>query len=284
MKTITYSLIVIFILSIIAMGFTHKEKMYTKKSVLIQMVGSHASPQALSESAQIISARLKDFSTENFDMTIIDDKNEIKVSFSDSWDMKFADSLLTEKGGMAFYETYERKGLSGILKDNDPLFSLLNSNDTIGKIGCTKVSETGKINDHINTLDLENCKFAWSQNFDDTDVCLYALKTSAEKAALLDHSDIESVKFCTDKITGSNEIEITLKKEAVQLWADATKKNINKSVAIVLGDHVISAPVIRSVIDGGHCMITGGFTKAEAKYIAALGNNGELPASFKIIK
>lgn len=265
------------------MGFTHK--VYTNKSVLIQSVEINVTPAELSESAQMISARLKDFSTENFDMTIINEKNQIKVTLSDKWDMKLVDSLLTKKGGMEFYETYDREGLSEILKDNDHLFSFFNSSDTISKIGCTSASEVGKINDYLKTLGTNSkYKFVWSQNFDNSDACLYALKSSSENASLIKSSEIESVKYSVDKISKSNEIEVSLKKSAVQLWADATKRNINHAIAIVLDNNVIAAPIVRSEINGGHCMITGNFTKAEAKYIAALGNNGELPLNFKILK
>jgi preprotein translocase subunit SecD len=51
-----------------------------------------------------------------------------------------------------------------------------------------------------------------------------------------------------------------------------------------LDDQVIYAPIVRSVINGGHCTISGNLTKPEAAYIAALGNNGELPVSFKVVK
>jgi preprotein translocase subunit SecD len=282
MKKISYSIIAIFILSIIAMGFTHKVN--TSKCRLLQTVENNVSQYSLSESAQIISARLHDFSTENFDMTIINEKNQIKVCFSEKWDMNFVDSLLVNKGGMEFYETYERQGLSELLNGNHQLTSLFNASDTAGKIGCTTIAETGKVNKYIKTLDPAGCRFAWGRNFNDTNVCLYALKTSGVKPALINGSDIESVKFNADKTSKSNEIEITLKESAVKLWAEATKRNINKAIAIVLNDQVIAAPIVRSEINGGHCMITGNFTETEAKYIAALANNGEPPVCFKIVK
>ena len=137
----------------------------------------------------------------------------------------------------------------------------------------------------MRTLKLEQqCRFAWSQNFDNSNTCLYALKMKGDKAALINKSDIESVKFNYNKSSKNNEIEIVLKKSAIGLWAEATKRNINNAIAIVLDNKVISAPIVRSEIDGGKCIITGNFTQAEAKYIAALGNNGELPLNFKIIK
>lgn len=48
-------------------------------------------------------------------------------------------------------------------------------------------------------------------------------------------------------------------------------------------DAVISAPIVKSEINGGNCQITGDFTPDEARCIAAIGNNGELPLLFEIV-
>ena len=127
-------------------------------------------------------------------------------------------------------------------------------------------------------------KEAWSQHFDGSEVCLYALKTNGGNAALLSGADIESVTSNQDKTSKNNEIDIRFKKSSVKLWAKATKRNINNAIAIVLDNNVISAPIVCSEINGGHSTITGNYTQAEVRYIAAIGNNGELPLHFKILK
>ena len=79
-------------------------------------------------------------------------------------------------------------------------------------------------------------------------------------------------------------VDIRFKKQAIEVWANATRRNINNSIAIVLDDEVICAPIVRSEITGGLCNITGNFTETEVKYMASLGNNGEMPLSFSIVK
>jgi len=37
-------------------------------------------------------------------------------------------------------------------------------------------------------------------------------------------------------------------------------------------------------ITGGNCTVSGGFTTEQVKYIVAIGSNGELPVSFKVVK
>jgi preprotein translocase subunit SecD len=286
MKTIIYSFIAIFFFGIIASGFTNKAN--AQNSFLIQSVDRNASSAALSASAKIITNRLKDFSSQKFKVTIIQEKRQIQVTLFNEWDLKTVENLLIHKGKFAFYETYNRKSLSDLLNGSNHLFSLLNSvnaNDSSAEIGCASVKSLGKIDDYLSTLQLaQKCIFAWGQNSDHSEKCLYALRTDREKGSLIVGNEIDSVKTNLNKTSGYNEITIALKGSVVELWANATKRNMNQAIAIVLDHTVLSAPVVRSVISEGHCAITGNFTQNEARYIAALGNNGELPIDFEVVK
>jgi preprotein translocase subunit SecD len=286
MKTIIYSFIAIFFFGMIATGFTNKAN--AQNSILIQSVDRNASTAALSASAKIITNRLKDFSSQEFKVTIIQENRQILVTLFDEWDLKTVENLLVHKGRFAFYETYNRKSLSDLLNGSEQLFSLLNSdnsNDSSAEIGCAPAESLGKIDDYLSTLQLEQkCIFVWGQNSDHSQKCLYALRTVREKGALIVGNEIESVKTNQNKTSGYNEITIALKKQVVELWAKATKRNMNQAIAIVLDNTVLSAPVIRSEINEGHCTITGNFTQNEARYFAALGNNGELPLVFELVK
>ena len=67
-------------------------------------------------------------------------------------------------------------------------------------------------------------------------------------------------------------------------FARVTKDNIGKRFAAVLDGKVITAPVIRSPIIGGDCIIEGDFTLEEAKEIAVLLNAGALPVSVRTLE
>ena len=286
MKSIIYLLIAVFTFGLIASVFPKHASAATR--ILIQSVDSKVTPATLSESAKIISARLKDFSSAKFELTVIPEKNQIQVIFPDGWDLKAGENLLIQKGSLSFYATYKKEGFSELLKGDKQLFSLLNANGpdrSMAVIGCVTVADTGKVNDYLKTLSLnQKCKFAWSQPSGDANVCLYALRLEGEKGALLTGNDVESAKSGQDTASGINELLIEFKKPAVQLWVDATRRNINNTIAIVLDNKVIYAPVLRDAIEGGKCSITGDFTKNEVQYLAALCNNGELPVSFKVVK
>lgn len=286
MRAILYLFIAIFVFGILEPSFTNKA--IAQNSILIQCTDSKASSILLTQSAQIISARLKDFSPEKFDLKVIPEKNQILVTLTNNQDLKTVEKLLTHIGSLAFYETYDRAGLTELLNGDKQLFSFFSNNrdnQANVMIGCATVAEVEKVTNYLKTLkQVEKCKFVWDEHFEDSNVCLYALKTDGKKGALIVGEDIESVQQNQDKVSKVNAIDIKLKKSVIEIWADATKRNLNHSIAIVLDNNVLAAPNVRSVITGGHIEITGNYTQNQAKYIAALGNNGVLPLHFKIVK
>jgi len=64
------------------------------------------------------------------------------------------------------------------------------------------------------------------------------------------------------------QIEIVFTKEGQALLAKVTRENINKPLAIIVDNEVISAPIIRAEIPGGKAVIQGRFTEEEANRIA----------------
>jgi preprotein translocase subunit SecD len=280
MKTIFYSLIPFLIFAFFATGFANKAN--TKHSILIQSSDKDISSVSLSQSAEIITHRLKDFSTGEFNISVIPEKNQIELILADDWDLQMVESLLIHKGTIEFYETYNHDGLVDLLNGDNHLFSLLTKSeiDNSGtKIGCTSASESVKVSDYLNTIKVsQKCKFAWTQDFDNANVCLYALKISSEKGAIITGNDIESSNYEKDRI------QIKLKSNAVGLWSDATKRNLKNVIAIVLDDKVIAAPRVMSEINSGEIEISGNFTLTQGRYIAALLNNGALPVSYFVVK
>jgi preprotein translocase subunit SecD len=101
---------------------------------------------------------------------------------------------------------------------------------------------------------------------------------------LLVRSDVESVNSSIDKSTQTVVTGIKFKPEAIALWAEATRRNLNKHIAIVVDNQVLYSPLVRNVIEGGVCEITGNLSQKETNYFIALVNNEPLPVSFTILK
>lgn len=67
-------------------------------------------------------------------------------------------------------------------------------------------------------------------------------------------------------------------------FCEISRNNIGKPFAVVLDDEIISAPVIRSAICGGHGQISGNFTVKEANDLSLLLRAGALPAPLNVVE
>jgi protein-export membrane protein SecD len=76
-------------------------------------------------------------------------------------------------------------------------------------------------------------------------------------------------------------VSIVFNAEGADLFAQLTKDNVGKTIAIFLdrdlGSQPISAPVVREAITGGKAQITGKFTPEEARTLVNRLNSGALP-------
>jgi protein-export membrane protein SecD len=84
---------------------------------------------------------------------------------------------------------------------------------------------------------------------------------------------------------GLSEPQVSLKfdAEGAKLFADLTKRNLGKTIAIYLDGQVISAPRVQSEIANGEAVITGDFTVDEAKKLAQRLNEGALPVPLTLV-
>lgn len=285
MKSIIYSLIAILFCGIIAMGFVNMPQTNT---ILLQANDSKVSALALSQSADIIAKRLQSYSNEKFKINAIPGKNQIQVVLPGNQNLQVAESLITQKGALEFYETYNYRDLTQLINGDSTLLKLVSTGthyDLSPNIGCTTVNRMNEVAQHLNTLRLsDKCKFAWSNFFDKPEVCLYALRIEKGNLIPLTGNDIQSFEAKYDSDRQTDNIMLKFKTPAIKIWADVTKRNIDKAIAIVMDDNVLYAPVVRDEISGGNCTISGDFTHAQVQYLVAVGSNGELPVSFDVIK
>jgi len=79
------------------------------------------------------------------------------------------------------------------------------------------------------------------------------------------------------------QVGIKLDAEGTQLFAELTKRNLNKTIAIYLDGEIISAPTVQAEIINGEAVITGNFTLDEAKNLVQRLNEGALPVPISLI-
>ena len=104
----------------------------------------------------------------------------------------------------------------------------------------------------------------------------------SEGNEVLNGKDVEEASVMTDNTTGKPVVTLKLNEEGKQKFAEATEKNLNKTISIYMDEDLISSPVVESVISGGEAIITGSKTVDEAKNLAGLINSGALPVTLKV--
>jgi len=98
------------------------------------------------------------------------------------------------------------------------------------------------------------------------------------KRVELSGKQITKAYMSRDQFTGRPEIIFEFDSEGADLFAQITKVNVGRLMAIVLDGHLQSAPVINGVIPGGRGSISGSFTTKEAMDLAnALENPLQAP-------
>ncbi len=82
---------------------------------------------------------------------------------------------------------------------------------------------------------------------------------------------------------GNPQVSLRFDDEGMKLFADITKRNLQKPVAIYLDGSVISSPTVQSEITNGEAVITGNFTLQQAKDLAQRLNQGALPVPLTLV-
>lgn len=79
------------------------------------------------------------------------------------------------------------------------------------------------------------------------------------------------------------QVQLSFTPEGSKLFADITKRNIGKPLAIVLDNQLVEAPNVNQQILNGDAVISGSFTTETAKNLSIQLNSGALPAPLKVI-
>jgi len=96
------------------------------------------------------------------------------------------------------------------------------------------------------------------------------------------HVKKATVQF--DSQTGSPQVGLEFTQEGAGLFADATARNIGRTLGIFIDTFLLSAPQVQTIIPDGSAVITGSFSIDEAKKLAISINSGALPVPISLIE
>ena len=94
---------------------------------------------------------------------------------------------------------------------------------------------------------------------------------------------LKSATLVFDPNTGTPTVSLNFDAQGTQMFADITKANVGKVLAIFLDGQPISTPVVQEEITGGQAVISGDFTPQQAKSLADSLSYGALPVPIKLV-
>jgi SecD/SecF fusion protein len=178
-----------------------------------------------------------------------------------------------------------------------PLLSKLGVNaDQYCVVGMANVVDTAAINAYLQSelgkaVLPADVKLLWSAKPSDRIPNnkriyeLYCLRmTGNGNRAPLEGDVIESAKDEFDHFTNRPVVTMQMNEDGAREWANLTKKNIGKPVAIVLDNLVYSAPNVNQEITGGNSQISGSFTVEDTKDLANTLKSGRMKAPVRIVQ
>ncbi len=201
------------------------------------------------------------------------------------------DSAAVEGVSLAEQEAQMRK--------QNPLFSRLmpniSQNGQVGSgpaVGIAAAVDTAEVNKmlampQVKEMLPSNVVFKWSvKAVDEKDKFyqLVALKATNGGNPTLEGDVITDARDDFDRTTNNAVVSMNMNTEGAKIWAQLTRENIGRCVAIVLDDQVYSFPVVNTEITGGSSQISGDFTPEEAKDLANVLKSGKMSASVKIVQ
>ncbi len=95
--------------------------------------------------------------------------------------------------------------------------------------------------------------------------------------------DLKKAQVVFGSQNGTPQVQVDFTPQGTKYFADITKRNVGKPVAIVLDQTPITWPNVQQPILNGSAVISGNFTQEIAKRLAIQLNAGALPAPLHII-
>ena len=174
---------------------------------------------------------------------------------------------------------------------NHPLFSKLQPlpNSQAAIAGFAAAKDTAAINSYINSDIAKNIlkgvslKWSVQANKDNGALTLYAIKDNNRGKAPLEGDVITDAKSEMDQYNNPV-VSMVMNNDGDRKWAQLTKNNVDKAIAIVLDGYVYSAPRVNGEIKGGRSQISGDFTLDETTDLANVLKSGKMPAPAHIVQ
>ncbi len=211
-----------------------------------------------------------------------------------------ADTTKAEGLAAAFAAKNDSLDLAGqaeAFKKQNPLFSVLQpvNGQSLSVVGYALARDTADVNKIIYSdvaaqVIPSDCRLLWSAKAAELSTSgdifeLHAIKvTEPSGRAPLEGDVVTTAKDDFNQVTSAPCVSMQMNSDGARRWAQLTKQNIGRAIAIVLDDAVYSAPRVNGEIAGGSSEISGNFTIEDTKDLANTLNSGKMPAPTRIVQ
>jgi len=266
---------------------------------------------------EVVKKRVETFGVKNYNVSQ-EGKYDIKITASTEGNIDELNLLLLIKGNLEFKLEFEQTDAMNVMmridsvlsgnarlqyrivdeqdtshfKELHPWFYLVNfyeyqegSITFTSKESVKEDVENILMRQEIKNVIPENVCLSWDHNAGivgknkENIYKIYVLKKQPElTGSVITHTVCE-----IDEATNAPIVAIEMNKEGADRWAKITEENVNKRVAIVLDDKVVSCPIIRSKITGGKTEIALLSSWSEANEIAVAIKAGVLPMPLVLV-
>ena len=180
-------------------------------------------------------------------------------------------------------------------KTAQPLFSILRTTPNMQAIvGYANYKDTAEINRMLAMPEVQaelprDLRLKWGVSPMEGDPKkqqyeLYAIKSTERNGRAPLEGDVIVTASDDYDEHGKPCVNMSMNTEGARRWAQLTKQNIGKAIAIVLDNYVYSAPNVQNEITGGRSVITGSFTLDQTKDLANVLRSGKMPAPAHIVQ
>ena len=261
---------------------------YTAKEILPVMQSADSKLRAILTQETASDSTAANVTADTIPATKLTEATPAKkaVSVADSLAATLKGDAKDEKAGANMEEIKKQYPLLAVLQ--------LNSSGQGPVIGYANYKDTADINRYLSMPEIKaelpkDLRLKWGVSPSEFDKKgqtfeLYAIKSTERNGkAPLEGDVVTDAKDEFDQYS-KPAVSMTMNSDGARRWAQLTKQNIGRSIAIVLDNYVYSAPNVNSEITGGRSQITGHFTPEQAKDLANVLKSGKMPAPAHIVQ
>lgn len=157
-------------------------------------------------------------------------------------------------------------------------------------VGVAQIQDTATVNAYLNRPQIQSIfpadlELKWHHKpLEDNEgfVQLHALQASRDRGPSLSGKYITNANMAYGQFRNEAEVHFSMNAEGAKRWANLTRENAGKQIAIVLDNYVVSSPNVSGEIKGGSSTISGNFSQAEATDLSNILKSGKMDAKARV--